>query len=288
MSGQEGPGRQDRVQPKSSASQATAGSAGTPAPEPRRTNPATFWEQVKRSFAITKKDLRIYYNKGPVVIQGILFPVMLFLAFVVGREIIPIYITTGLVTMVLFLTSTSIGPVVFPWETRQKTLERVVTCPVSIKTILLGNMWSSFLFGFVFSLVPLFLGLTAFGLWAQVNVGLVIGAQALGALAFASFSLILSVPPTDTPANTMILTIIIKFPLIFVSPLFRPVPAEPTTLVNPLAYFLDALNVGLGDASAFGAWGVLIDLAVLAGFGFGILLLAFFLHGKVLQRRFTG
>ena len=83
-----------------------------------------FTTQIKRSVAISKKDLRIYYNKGPVVIQGILFPIMLFLAFTIGRQIIPTYMISGLMAMVLFLTSTSIGPVVFPWETRQKTLER--------------------------------------------------------------------------------------------------------------------------------------------------------------------
>jgi len=73
--------------------------------------------QIRRSFAIAKKDFRIYYNKGPVVIQGILFPVILFFAFTIGRNIEPIYMISGLMVMVLFLTSTSIGPVVFPWET---------------------------------------------------------------------------------------------------------------------------------------------------------------------------
>ncbi|MEJ2294244.1 MAG: ABC transporter permease, partial [Candidatus Lokiarchaeota archaeon] len=106
----------------------------------KKSNLRAVLTQLKRSVAISKKDLRIYYNKGPVVIQGILFPIMLFLAFTIGRVIVPLYIISGLMTMVLFLTSTSIGPVVFPWETRQKTLERLITCPISIKTILLGSV----------------------------------------------------------------------------------------------------------------------------------------------------
>ncbi|MFW9773108.1 MAG: ABC transporter permease [Candidatus Thorarchaeota archaeon] len=247
-----------------------------------------FITQIKRSFAISKKDLRIYYNKGPVVIQGILFPIMLFLAFTVGRQIIPVYIISGLMAMVLFLTSTSIGPVVFPWETRQKTLERLITCPVSIRTILLGNVWSSFIFGCIFSTVPLLLGIVFFELWKGFNLLILIPGIILAAFSFSSFSLILSAPPTDTPASTMILTIIIKFPLIFISPLFMPIIMNPLVLISPLTYFLDTLNVGLGEQSAFGSFGLLIDFGYLLIFGFGFLILAFALHEKTLQKRFRG
>ena len=248
----------------------------------------TFITQIKRSVAISKKDLRIYYNKGPVVIQGILFPIMLFLAFTVGREIIPVYIISGLITMVLFLTSTSIGPVVFPWETRQKTLERLITCPVSIKTILLGNVWSSFIFGCIFSTVPLILGIVFFELWKNINLLIIIPGILLAAFSFSSFSLILSVPPTDTPASTMILTILIKFPLIFISPLFMPIILNPITLISPLTYFLDTLNMGLGKQSVFGSFGLFIDFGYLLIFGFSFLFLAFILHEKTLQKRFRG
>ncbi|MHA1526854.1 MAG: ABC transporter permease, partial [Promethearchaeota archaeon] len=69
--------------------------------------PDKFFTQFKRSFAITKKDLRIYYNKGPVVIQGILFPIVLFFAFTIGRNIMPVFLISGLMAMTLFLTATS-------------------------------------------------------------------------------------------------------------------------------------------------------------------------------------
>lgn len=245
-------------------------------------------DQLKRSFAIAKKDLKIYYNKGPVVIQGILFPIMLFLAFTVGRDIIPAYIISGLMGMVLFLTSTSIGPVVFPWETRQNTLERLITCPISIKTILLGNVWSSFIFGSLFSVVPLLLGIAFYGIWNSLNIMILIPAILLAAFSFSSFSLILSVPPTDTPASTMILTILIKFPLIFISPLFMPIAVNPIILISPLSYFLDLINMSLGLSSGFDQYGLLIDFGFLFIFGAFFLTLAFFLHGIVLQKRFKG
>ena len=115
--------------------------------------------QLKRSLVITKKDLKIYYNKPPVLIQGIFFPIILYIALTIGRNIPSLYLVSGLMAMTIFLTSTSIGPIVFPWETMSKTFERVITCPISIKTILLGSLWSSFIFGFLFSLIPLILGM---------------------------------------------------------------------------------------------------------------------------------
>ena len=244
--------------------------------------------QIKRSFAITKKDLKIYYNKGPVVIQGFLFPLILFFAFTVGRNIIPIYIISGLMAMVIFMTSTSIGPVVFPWETRSKTLERLIACPISIKTILLGNIWSSFIFGCIFSIVPLLLGILFFGLGASINILIILLGIIVASLAFSSFSLILSVPPTDTPANTMILTILIKFPILLLTPLFMPIHAAPYGIVSPLTYFTDIINVGLGESSAFGPHGLLLDFCILILFGLGFTFLAFVLHGKTLQKRFRG
>lgn len=244
--------------------------------------------QIRRSFAIAKKDFRIYYNKGPVVIQGILFPVILFFAFTIGRNIEPIYMISGLMAMVLFLTSTSIGPVVFPWETRQQTLERLITCPISIKTVLLGSVWGSSIFGVLFSLVPLVLGIIFLSIQVSIDLLIVIIGIIVAAFSFSSFSLILSVPPTDMPANTMILTILIKFPLIFISPLFMPISSTPLAVISPLTYFIDIINTGLGGNSSFGTCGLLFDFTILLLFGFIFLFLSFFLHGKTLQKRFRG
>ncbi|MFX0042828.1 MAG: ABC transporter permease [Candidatus Hodarchaeota archaeon] len=247
-----------------------------------------FKTQIKRSFIIAKKDLKIYYNKPPVLIQGIFFPVILFIAFTIGRNISPVYLISGIVAMVLFLTSTSLGPIIFPWETMRGTFERLVTCPVSIKTILIGSIWGSFLYGLLFSSIPLILGVIFLSSGLALNYFLIVAAMIIAALVFSSFSLIISAPPTRNPGNTMILQIFIKFPLLFISPLFMPITSAPTAVISPLTYCLDLINVGLGDLSAFGPFGLLIDILVLSGSGFGFLFLAFALHGKTLERRFRG
>ncbi len=41
---------------------------------------ALVWQQLRRSLTIARKDIRIYYSKGPVIIFGVLFPVFLFLS----------------------------------------------------------------------------------------------------------------------------------------------------------------------------------------------------------------
>jgi ABC-2 type transport system permease protein len=108
----------------------------------------------------------------------------------------------------------------------------------------------------------------------------------LTGLAFASFSQILSVPSIDTPGNTMVLTVLIKFPIIFMTPLFIAVYSSPIAFISPISYFVDMVNIGLGDVSAFGAFGLLLDFGFMLAFGVGFLLLAFYLHEKTLERRF--
>ncbi|MFW9989342.1 MAG: ABC transporter permease [Candidatus Odinarchaeota archaeon] len=246
----------------------------------------TFKTQLKRSFIITKKDLRIYYNKPPVLIQGIFFPIILFFAFTIGRDITPAYLISGIIAMVLFLTSTSLGPIIFPWETVRGTFERLITYPISIKTILIGSIWGSFIYGLLFSSVPLILGIIFLSGGLVINYFIMITGMILASLVFSSFGLIISSPPTRNPGNTMILQIFIKFPILFISPLFMPIDSIATAIISPITYCLDILNVGLGEVSAFGSFGLLIDILILIGFGFGFLFLAFAIHQKTLEKRF--
>ena len=74
-------------------------------------NPSGFPEQLKRSWAIAKKDIRIYYMKGPVLIFGVFMPVFLFLAFLMGSRQLPLaFLISGLVGMTLFFTATAVSP----------------------------------------------------------------------------------------------------------------------------------------------------------------------------------
>jgi ABC-2 type transport system permease protein len=115
--------------------------------------------QLRRSFAIAKKDLRVYYSKGPVVIFGILMPAFLFLAFSIGKEMSMDFLVPGMLAVTVFFTASAVSPVVAPWETQARTLERLASCPVAVWTILLGDAVASFIFGVAISIVPIVVGL---------------------------------------------------------------------------------------------------------------------------------
>ena len=85
-------------------------------------------DQLKRSLGIMKKDIRIYYLKGPVIIFGVLIPLFLFLAFLTGSRNLPIeFLVSGLISMTILFTATSVSPVIMPWEAQMNTLERLAS-----------------------------------------------------------------------------------------------------------------------------------------------------------------
>ena len=123
-------------------------------------NPAGFSEQVHRAWAIAKKDIRIYYIKGPVLIFGVFMPLFMFLAFLMGTRQLPLsFLISGLVGMTLFFTATAVSPAIFPWEGQAKTLERLASCPVTVEAIVFGDMIASTLFGIGITIITVIIGL---------------------------------------------------------------------------------------------------------------------------------
>ncbi len=176
--------------------------------------------QLGRALAIAEKDIRIYYYKGPVLIYGILFPMFLFLAFFLGRGMSVDFLISGLLGMTIFFTATAVSPVILPWEGSMRTLERLISAPISIPAMLLGDALASFVFGVIVSLVPL-----AIGLLAGVRIlSPVVFAAALLLSAFCSsyLGMLFSTPPTNVPSNIMMITNLVKFPLVFISGVFIP------------------------------------------------------------------
>jgi len=67
-------------------------------------------KQLKRSWAITKKNLSVYFLRGPVIVFGIIMPAFLFISFSVKRQIALESLIPGLLAMSLFFTVSSITP----------------------------------------------------------------------------------------------------------------------------------------------------------------------------------
>jgi len=202
---------------------------------------------------------------------------------VTAKELFP-----GLLGMAVFFTATSVGPAILPWETRSKTLERLVCSPVSTWAIFFGDIFASFIFGMLISLVPLVVALV---IGVEITNLLVLGiSMILATFCFASLSVLLSVyPPTDIPATVMMLSSLIKFPLVFISGVFVPVEQLPewakiAASLSPLTYFTDLAGYAVNGVSYYS---VPVDLAVLAAFTLVFLIGSVKLHERFLPQRFS-
>ena len=243
------------------------------------------WQQVNRALTIAQKDMRVYYLKGPVIIFGVLFPVFLFLAFMIGRHMSVDFMISGLVGMILFFTATSVSPVVVPWEAQARTLERLMSCPVRLETIIIGDVLASFAFGTVISLVPIIIGL-ALGV-TIFNAVIFASAFILASLCFASLGNVFSIPPSNVPATVNMIAAAVRFPVIFISGIFVPLDELPSwgqgiAYVSPLTYFTDiARNCIQGQ----GHLPLAIDFIALIAFTALFLLVAMNMHHKTMPRR---
>ena len=242
-------------------------------------------DQARRSLAIAKKDLRIYYAKGPVVIFGVLMPAFLFLAFFIGRQMPVNSLIPGLLGMAVFFTATAVSPVVAPWETQARTLERLASCPVAVWTILLGDMLASVVFGIVISFVPILVGLIT---GASIHHPFILAAGVvLAAFCFSSLALIFSCPATSSPATIMMLSSLIKFPLVFISGVFMPVEELPgwakgIASFSPLTYFTEVARYCMGGTSYYSPFLSLLLLLMVTLVFWGI---AVSLHKRTLPKR---
>ncbi len=240
---------------------------------------------LRKTWAIVRKDIQMYYLKGPVVIFGILFPLFLFLAFYIGRNLTPEFLVPGLISMTLFFTATSVSPVIAPWETQMRTLERIISCPITVRTMILGDIIASFIFGVLLSIVPIVIGL---GLGVSIKSPLILSlAIIIGAFAFSALGLLFSTIPTDLVSNVMMIATLVKFPLIFISGIFIPIEALPpwgvaVASLSPLTYFTDIARYSVTGKAFYPLY---LDFALLILSAIVCLILAIRFHERALVRR---
>jgi len=213
-------------------------------------------------------------------------PFFLFLAFFIGRNLPTERLFTGLLGMTIFFSSMSIGPAIVPFEARSRTLERLLSTPVSIWALLIGDVIASFFYGFLISVVPLIIGL-ALGINIVNPLILCLG-MVLATFCFASFSVLLSAyPPTDIPSTAMMVSNLVKFPLVFISGVFIPIWemqdwGRIIASFSPLTYFTDLVNYCTQGISYYS---VFVDFIALLGFTMLFLVVSIKIHEKTLPDR---
>jgi ABC-2 type transport system permease protein len=219
--------------------------------------------------ATAVKDMKIYYRKPPVFIFGLILPTFLFFAFFVGRDLDIETYFPGFLAMTLFFTASSVGPLIIPWEKQAGTFERLLSLPVSIPLLVLGDTLAGAGFGLIISLIIFVAGAIFFPF--EVTLLAVLALPLLfimGNLCFAALGVLLSSPAGPVPSNIMMLAALVRFPLIFISGIFIPL-AEMTgisrvvTMFSPLTYLVDGFNHALGNE---GVIPLALDLLVLLAF----------------------
>ena len=116
-------------------------------------------------------------------------------------------------------------------------------------------------------MVPIALGLalTDASIVAPVQL---FGGIILGALSFATLGVLLASPPASSPSNIMLLSNLVRLPLLFVSGVFVPISAMPSWArwlapISPLSYAGDLLRRAYGQGGYFPVW---LDVVMLVGF----------------------
>jgi ABC-2 type transport system permease protein len=230
---------------------------------------------------ITEKNMRIYYFKGPVVVFGLLFPLIMFFTFFIGRNLDLVLFFPGFLGMMLFFTASSVGPLITPWEKREKTYERLVSLPVILESIIIGDLLAGAIFGvaittIVFAASAILLHLSL------MNAGLLVLAFVLGSITFAALGTLLASPTMNNPSHIMMLSSLVRLPLIFVSGIFIPLSQLSgwewiLTSLSPLTYLVDLFHAALNGDAVYPPW---VDMLALAA-----VILVFIGCAKVIQKR---
>ncbi len=218
---------------------------------------------------VTGKNMRLYYTKPPVLMFGILFPLFMFFAFFIGRDLDLAGFFPAFLAMMLFFTASSVSPMITPWEKWEKTYERLLSYPVIQDTIILADVLASAVFGVGVSAVVWLVSALIVPV-VIISAGWLILAFLLGTLACAALGTLISSPASNSPPNVMIISNLIRFPLIFISGIFTPLsqlqgPALTLALVSPLTYLVDLFNAALSRTSMFSPFvdcGVLIFVTI--------------------------
>lgn len=216
----------------------------------------TIFDEMRRSWAITVKDVKVYYLRPPALMFGILFPIALFFTFSVGRNMPPDRLIPVLVAQTVFWSASSIGPVAIPMERRMRTFERFLSAPISLIAILWGKIMAGVFFGIGITTLATGAGLYWVGQPISDPIALILGIG-LSAMAFSAMGILFASIPTGSPGEVIIPLNFFRIPLMFVSGLFIPLDAMSKTglilaFLSPLTHTLDLIRMGTGGASFFG------------------------------------
>ncbi len=205
-----------------------------------------FFKDIIKAIYIAEKDLKIYFFKAPNLIFGIFLPVVLYLAYSLGRSVELTFIIPSLVAMAAFFGAGAIQSVSLPLERRTGTFKMLLAAPIKISTLIFGKILAGFFYGIILSLIYFAIMLPFSPL---LNFYMFFLGILISSLLFSAFGLLLSVPFRDIP-QAMPPATVVRIAMVFICGVFTPLESMPITLQTvayllPLTYSVDALHIAM-------------------------------------------
>jgi len=239
--------------------------------------------EISAAWAIAKKDMRIYYLKPNIIVSGIFFPLFMFLAFAIGKNISPGTLIPGLISITLLFSASQIEPVSIPMEIGVKTFECLLSAPISFYLLVLGESRSGFFYSLGIVCIPLAIGIISFSTPIVYTLVLVIS-MILISSCFATLGTQFAAYPTETAGEVMSMLNTVGLPLIFILGVFVPISVMPKmgqkiALISPLTYGNDMIEYAYTGKSLFPP---LLDVVMLV-----IFILIFQITASYLYKKFN-
>ena len=241
------------------------------------------YAELNAAWAIAKKDIAIYYLKPNIIVSGALFPLFMFLAFAAGKSAASSVMIPGLIAITILFSASSIEPVSIPIERRMKTFDRLISAPISLHAVVLGESLSGFLYSMGIAIVPLAAGLLIFGT-PIISIAHLAAGIILTSFCFATMGTLFAAYPTESPGDIMSMLNLVRLPLIFISGVFIPIESIPSigqgvAYLSPLTYGNDLIQSAYHGHTSFNP---LLDIAMLC-----IFILVFQIFANRLYRRWN-
>ena len=248
-------------------------------------------DSLTRIWLLSKKNITLYIKKGPVLIFGLMFPFFMTLSWVIGREISLNLVFIGIIAMTSFFTATAISPVVLPIETREKSLERILSSPISLNEILIGIILASTLYSLIITsiITIIFVLIFSVGFNSLITIFLMFFGIGLMSILGSLLGLLVAANPTDMTSDVMIIMNLIKFPLLFISGIFVPLQTMPFNLVfisflSPITFLTDLLRFCVEGNNFFL---VQFDILMLIIWIISLSIVNYILHKKTMPKRLS-
>ncbi len=211
--------------------------------------------EIEASIAIAKRYMRIYYARPGTIMFGLMFPLFMFLSFVIGRKVPINMLISSLTSMTLLFSSSSIGPMILPMERRLKTIERLLVAPISFYSILIGIIFCSMIYSISISTIPIIIGFFIVKI-EIANLALLVVGILISAICFGSLGMMFASYPTEYPGNVTMALNFVRLPLLFISGIFIPIETLPEwqrtiAYLSPLTYSNDIIRYSLQGKTYF-------------------------------------